>query len=249
MSTIQLTADQQNASVAFTDFLLNPDEKYMVINGSAGTGKSTLVKHLIDTMKPRMKLYSVLLGEDKSLGDFSIELTATTNKAAVVLAELSGTDPRTIHSKLGLTPKPNFETGELDFIKGKNYQIISNTLLVIDEASFISNQLYKDIDSSTVKCKIILVGDEYQLAPVRQSDSIMASLNCMKVSLNDIVRHGGPIADLGAQFREAVKTGKFTDISPDGMDIIHVDGSTFQRMIDETFTDPEYHADKARVLV
>jgi len=234
MSTIQLTADQQNASVAFTDFLLNPDEKYMVINGSAGTGKSTLVKHLIDTMKPRMKLYSVLLGEDKSLGDFSIELTATTNKAAVVLAELSGTDPRTIHSKLGLTPKPNFETGELDFVKGKNYQIISNTLLVIDEASFISNQLYKDIDSSTVKCKIILVGDQYQLAPVRQSESIMESLNCMKVSLNDIVRHGGPIAQLGAQFREAVKTGKFTP--------------TFQRMIDETFTDPEYHADKARVL-
>ena len=248
MSHLQLTDDQHSASVAFTDFLLNKDEKYMVIQGSAGTGKSTLVKHLIDTMKPRMKLYSVLLGEDKSLGDFSIELTATTNKAAVVLAELSGTDPRTIHSKLGLTPKPNFETGELDFVKGKNYQIISNTLLIIDEASFISNQLYKDIDSSTVKCKIILVGDQYQLAPVRQTESIMETLNCMKVSLNQIVRHNGPIADLGAQFREAVKTGQFTDISPDGVDIIHVDGPTFQQMIDETFTDSVYTSDRARVI-
>jgi exodeoxyribonuclease V len=248
MSTMQLTDDQQNASAAFTDFLLNEDEKYMVIAGAAGTGKSTLMRHLVDTVQAKMRMFSLLLGKKREQGDFTIELTATTNKAAAVLSDLSGDTARTIHSRLGLVAKQDFKTGELDFIKGKNYEVIYNTLLVIDEASFISSKLFKDIDSSTVDCKILLVGDQYQLAPVKQAVPIMDSIDCTKVSLEKIMRHGGAIAKSGAKFRETVKTGVFTDITPNGVDIIHVDGPTFQRMIDDEFTHPDYKASKARIL-
>jgi len=245
---MQLTDDQLDASAAFTDFLIDEDEKYMVIMGAAGTGKSTLMKHLINTVEQKMKLYSLLLGKKREQGDFKIELCATTNKAAAVLTELSQIQARTIHSRLGLVPKQNYKTGETTFVKGRSHQIIYNTLLIIDEASFISNDLLKDIESSTVDCKIVLVGDQYQLAPVRQTVPIMDTISCSKVALEKIMRHGGAIAEAGARFRETVKTGVFTNIVPNGKEIIHVDGPTFQRMIDTTFTDKTYTMDKARIL-
>jgi len=247
MTTFKLTEDQEKANVAFTDFLLDKEQNFLVISGSAGTGKSTLVRHLLDTLHARMQLFSLLLADDEN-HQLDICVAATTNKAASVLADFLGYDVSTVHNKLGLVPRPNYTTGETDFIKGRNHQIIHNTLFIIDEASFISNSLFEDIKSSTVNCKIVLIGDQYQLAPVKQKIPIMNNPAFTRVSLNQIMRHGGAIAEAGARFKETVETGIFTPIVPNGEDILHVDGPTFQQMIDEEFTHPEYTPEKARIL-
>ena len=249
MKEFQLTKDQQKASSVFTEFLMDKNAKYMVIQGDSGSGKSTLVNHLLKTMAARMKLYAILLGsQDKDSHEFAIELTATTNKAAGVLEAVTGKPCRTIHSCLGLSPKQNFDTGEIDFIRGNKGNIIYNSLLIIDEASYISDQLFKDIDDMTVNCKVVLVGDQYQLVPVKQEVPVMHTLDCYRTHLTEVMRHGGNIANAGAKFKEAVKTGVFSNLVVDGVDIVHADGPTFQAMIEEEFTHPDYNENKARVL-
>jgi len=45
---MQLTQGQLDATDAFIKFIISKDIKEMVISGWSGTGKSTLVNHLID---------------------------------------------------------------------------------------------------------------------------------------------------------------------------------------------------------
>ena len=48
--TITLTAGQQNAYEHFASFVTDPTQKVLVIEGFSGTGKSTLVKTLIERL-------------------------------------------------------------------------------------------------------------------------------------------------------------------------------------------------------
>ncbi len=246
MNKINLTQDQRNASKEFTRFLLDKDSKYMVIAGAAGTGKSTLVKHLLNSLQTRLKMFGVLMGEkDKNL---QVELTATTNKACAVLTELAGVRAVTVHSRLNLTPRNDFKTGETHYRPGRSFEPIRNSLVIVDEASFINDELFQLIDESTPNSKIILIGDQYQLAPVKQTTPIMNKVAGSRVQLDKIMRHGGAIAEAGARYRNAVKTGVFPELIPDGVNIIHMDGPAFQRAIEDEFADPGYTADKARIL-
>jgi hypothetical protein len=248
MKEITLNEEQHNASVRFTEFLIDPEAKFMVISGSAGVGKTTLVKHLLKTMEARLNLYATLLGSRDSIPKFSIELTATTNKAAAILSELSMAPVSTVHSRLGLVPVDNYETGETEFIKGRKYEKIYNALLVVDESSFVDDKLFELIDESTVNCKVLFIGDKYQLAPPNQISTILEKIEGYSVNLEKVMRHSGIIAHSGGRFRETVKTGIFEPILVDSTDIIHVDGPTFQAMIEDEFTHSNYHQGKARVL-
>lgn len=248
MSKITLNDDQINASTAFTKFLMDDTEKYFVISGDAGSGKSTLIKHLLDTLADKYKMVNML--KQRSQKQLDIALTATTNKAVAVLREMENAEPKTIHSFLKLTLKPNFATGETDLIKSKECQEIHNHLILIDEASFIDQRLFDFIDNLTPNCKVVLVGDQYQLAPVRQKTTIMEALQCPKVELKQIIRNAGVIKSTGQQFKQTVKTGQFQSLvhAADGKQLRRVDGPTFQTMIETAFTDPQYNPGTAKIL-
>ena len=233
MHKLTLNDDQEKASAIFTDFLIDDTAKYMVIMGPAGSGKTTLVRSLLATMKSRLKLYTLLLGSKDEVPSFTTELTATTNKAVAVLSKLSGKECMTVHSRLGLVPQEDYSTGKVNFVRGIKHAPIYNTLLVIDEASFIDDDLFQTIDTSTVNCKILFIGDQYQLAPVNQTVPIMDKVKGHIVRLDKIMRHGGAIAEASGRFRETVKTGIFAPIFVDGEAIMHVNGPTFQAMIDK----------------
>ena len=83
------------------------------------------------------------------------EVTATTNKAATQI-----NNAKTIHKLLGV--KPNM-TGGLDDRKAS---MLSHSILLIDEASYISEELFTLIKKWTRNCKIIFIGDKYQLRAV-----------------------------------------------------------------------------------
>jgi len=247
MSNITLTKDQLHALREFKLFLSKPNEKFMIIDGAAGCGKSTLIAHLYDALQAQIKMYALLLCKVPEKGEFKIRLTATTNKATAVLRELTGMNAQTIHSLLGLKVTADYQTGENQLIKKEDYALLNNYLIIIDEGSMLDDRLFAILDETACDCKVVIVGDQSQLAPVRQKVSIMEKLICRKVTLHKVMRHAGDILHTGALFRNTVETGIFSDI-PLSADVQHVDGPTFQKLIDQAFTDRKYKTNKAKVL-
>ena len=247
MPKITLTNDQKAAVKAFVDFLFRPNEKYFIIQGSAGSGKSTLIKVLHDTIQAQYKMYALLLQGDPNEDEFETVLTATTNKAALVLEELTDMPATTIHQFLNITVTYNKQTGRPRLVKKKNWGVLYNKLVIVDEASMVGEDLYRLLDETTENCKVILIGDQYQLSPITESRSVMETLPCSKVIMNQVMRHGGIIKDISTQFRDTVETKIFKNI-PDVPAVKHVDGPTFQALIDQAFTDKNYSLKSAKIL-
>jgi hypothetical protein len=76
----------------------------------------------------------------------------------------------------------------------------------------------------------------------------MDKMECVKATLHKVMRHGGAIADAGFQYREMVRTGKFTDVGFNGKELLHVNGAEFQRRVEAEFTHPDYNHTKAKIL-
>jgi hypothetical protein len=256
-----LTNDQQNASNDFLDFMVDPTKKYMVIEGSAGTGKSFMIKHIIETYEAQYKAHCMLLQQQPI--SRPVYVTATTNKAASVLNDFlvnyssqnlitTGGKVRTIHSLLGLKITNNRHTGKTYLSSTKSTRDFFNEIIIIDEASFIDDDLFKLLDKLTpVGCKILFIGDPYQLTPVNQKESIMHSLKCDRSILTDVVRNGGNILNVCMLFKEAVITGQLPSIPFDNTEVIRVDGPDFKKLIDQEYSQSNWTArdtDHCKVL-
>lgn len=265
MLNVTLTNDQEAANDAFMDFLVN-DEQYMVIHGSAGTGKSFLIKHLINTYDSRYAAYCLLM--NVPVETFSICVTATTNKAVTVLQDFLASSPRkvdvkTIYQFLGLRIVNDYATGETRLEENKKENVDPNNpitkfpitknlnLIFIDEASFINQELfdiikYKFEGNSSVK--VIFMGDQYQLAPVGQDFSVFTEVACKKCNLDEVKRNGGNILAAGVQFKNTVRDGTFKPLVFNPVDVINVDGNTFRLLIEEAFTSPVWTPNKCKIL-
>ena len=248
---MKLTEEQKNVIKAFMKFLIDPKEKFMIINGPAGSGKTTMIKAMLEAMDKEFKLLKTLLCENQD-ESFNIKLTATTNKAVAVLRELSG-DPSvgTVHSTLRLTLKKNFNTGTEDLVQTRSWCELYNTVLILDEASMLDTVTFEYMKATLQgKSKAVLIGDIYQLAPVKQKESIMQRLlgRVPTTTLNTVMRHDGNILEAATAFREVVSSGSFEDILL-SKDVIHIDGPVFKDEIEQAFLSPKYMPNKAKILV
>lgn len=155
MEKLQPLDEQQK--VVIDDIMIS--NKNVVILGSAGTGKSTIVKHLIRQCKR------------KSL---NIGITATTGCAAVLIGG------QTIHSYMGIGLGENSAENLVKVIQDKYKQKYINLMsikkLLIDEISMMNAELFSKISEvfSIIRkdarpfggVQVIAVGDFYQLPPV-----------------------------------------------------------------------------------
>lgn len=243
--SLVLTPDQEDAADMFLQFMLDENQSKMIIRGHAGCGKSTLTRHILKVVGQQMRLLNILVGKNGEQ-DLNIYVTATTNKAARVIADMVGCQPKTIHSLLGLRVVNDFKTGATKLQKTKEYQVYRNSLLIIDEASYIDPDLLQMIEESTMHCKVLFIGDPYQLAPVKVKHPPVFEMEVTTARLSTVKRNGGPIADLSGAFREAVETDQFPNILDhvNGQEILHVDGPTFQGMVDDEYRvhDEDDHA-------
>ena len=183
VSTLTFTKDQRTAYDGLMEFINAPyDEKdyKRALVGPAGTGKTYLIKALIENCKYS---YSV------------IGLAAPTHKACRILREnigVSGVKVNTLQSDLGL--RLNFDIDKFDLAnppfdpKGR-IKIGDFNIYIIDEASMISNGLSIFLEKicKSNKCKIIYIGDSFQLAPVNEKYS-SALKNIKTYTLTQIVR-------------------------------------------------------------
>lgn len=131
--------------------------KVAIITGGPGTGKTTILKGILD-------LYKVLSSSDKIRLNEQIALLAPTGRASKRMGEVTNFEASTIHRFL----KWNKDTNRFQI---NEYNKSSVSFVIIDEASMIDTMLLanllKGLKSS---CHIIFVGDANQLPSVAAGD-------------------------------------------------------------------------------
>lgn len=242
-----LTPDQQTALDAFQVFLVDPVETVFVLSGYSGCGKSTLVRTILDRLPRFQKVVHLV---DPTAQILEPVLTATTNKAAENLAQITGHDVRTIHSVLGLRVSTDFRNNTTTLTVNRNAPLVEDTLLFIDEASYIDKALLGHVFQRTRNCKIVFVGDPAQLTPVQSTNTPVFEANFSGASLTQVVRQaeGNPIVDLSTKFRHAVNTGKFFSFRPDGRTIQHLGREDFSQAIRQEFTREGWRYADSKIL-
>jgi len=232
-----LTNDQQSALANFTAFMLS-DAQFMVLRGPAGVGKTFVLKTMLESLKAPNGVMALMGGQPIK----KAMITATTNKAAeVLLHAMKGVkgvkDVTTIHSAMKLTIKNDFDTGTTRLVKSKDFQIVCDTLIVVDEGSMVDRQLLKLLKEGTRNCKFIFMGDECQLASIFEDESEVFSLEGYQVQMEEVVRNRGvpALAAVCKQLRTMVKTGTFTPVVPDGQAIVLLSNEEMQNRLRTDF--------------
>lgn len=180
MNEIILNNDQQDLVTAFIGFLTN-NERYFYIDAAGGCGKTTVTKHLIDTVIPNFNKTASVLNLEKRE---EIYVTAMSHKAAAVLREL-GLEATTIHSHLGLILK--FYKGEYILQPAKAIEGSPTQLIFIDECSMMCSVVFNRL-LALPKAKIVFVGDRYQAPPVGEKESLIYRGDPTVNTLNEIMR-------------------------------------------------------------
>lgn len=244
--SLTLTNDQQRAYNQLISFLADKNEPVFVLSGYAGTGKSTMIRHVLDNVDTTMAALRLI---DPKLPHYTVELTATTNKAADNLSQITGKNVSTIHSFLSLIVHTDYTTGKSRLIK-KNSNAVSNKLLFIDEASYIDSQLLDHIFKILVNCKIVFFGDPAQLVPVKYKSAPVFQANFTGAQLTEVIRQekGNPVLDLATQFRQTVTSGEFFKFKADSHYVQHLSRDAFNEALIKEFTEPNWTGNQSKIL-
>lgn len=232
-----LNQGQEAVAKEFFDFLLDPNATEFGISGPGGTGKTFLMSHLIDDTLPAYAETCSLMGT-KPLYD-QVVMSATTNKAAEVLAQATGRPTSTIHSYQGLIVKNDFKTGETNIAPSKSFTIKKNKIIFVDEASMVDRQLLKYVREGTHQCKLVFVGDASQLLPVKENKSPVYSGNIPTHYLTEQMRTDMPeLKALHQQLRDTVDGNGFKPIKCIPGIIDWVSGEEMEKLVLEHFCNP-----------
>lgn len=251
MDLNDLTNDQKKAYQDFITFLLDDNQSNLIIQGSAGTGKSFLLKYLITKGMENYVATCKALNQEQKYHHFAI--TATTNKAVEALTDQhiynnnKETTVTTTASFLGLRVgyDPKLHKQHLIPNDFKNKGCIEHVIIFIDECSMINAELFQYIQEKCKNCKIVYIGDKYQLPPVKEKISPIYTCNYPEITLTEPVRNAGnqALVDLCTQLKNTCETGEWNDIKavPGSIEVIK-DSSQWQSIIDNEFRTPD--ADK-----
>lgn len=194
---MELSNEQQIALDELLEFCsgIGGEPRCHILTGSAGTGKTTVIQWLIERLEPHIRPV----------------FTAPTNKAVKVLRRMARekgitVECVTIHKLLGLRlvakeGKQTLETGK----DGIN-QLPPNTLIVVDEASMVNEELLDYILDSDAD--VIFMGDGFQLPPVGEKTSPALELeDATRSKLTTVMRQAAenPILALCTQVVDSIK--------------------------------------------
>lgn len=167
------------------NYLINStSEDIFVLKGYAGTGKTTIISNVINSIH-NIEMKCVLL--------------APTGRAAKVISNYSGKPAFTIHKRIYYPKKNKF--GGVSFTLQQNK--FKNTLFIVDESSMISDtsqdsKLYENgsllddlffyVDAGK-NCKLLLIGDTAQLPPVNMTVSPALDIDGLSLHYQKNVHH------------------------------------------------------------
>lgn len=212
--------EQRLALRKIAEFLEGADHRILIVQGAAGTGKTSLMKGLVHGLRKAGRKAFLL---------------APTGRAAKVLARRSGCPAATIHSHIYKLDEVKDAKGNIKELRFqlKEYDLLQPALFVVDEASMLGRQpqsdgafrsagvlsdLIRHVFEAPVNNKLILVGDPYQLPPVGESRAVALNaetykpfqLESIEVGLQVVKRQSAysAILQLASAYRSAME---FTD--------------------------------------
>jgi hypothetical protein len=242
---LTLTSDQHN-TVGQLDSFLNSDERIFILQGYAGTGKTTLLKGFVKYLSSIKKKY---------------QLMAPTGRAAKVINQKTGVIATTIHKGIYSFD----ELHEIEKSDSKNdvsflyqYKLRNNpearhSIFLVDEASMVSDMLsqgeffrfgsgrllkdlisYSSVQDKSATSKIIFIGDSAQLPPVGMnfspalSEKYLIEKYNLKVVGSEMTQVKRQDTDNGilhaaTTIRHGLRSGYFNDfdLSANGKDIFN----------------------------
>lgn len=210
---IVLNSNQKNVFERFSHFIKDDERRIFILNGYAGTGKTTLIRFFIDELESQKK---------------SFTLMASTGRAAKILSNITKVNASTVHHVIYTFKDFNqdleevlqkkesggmdsygqlflaFELSSIDTEHASDVYIIDEASMISDEkdgnatqAQFGSGKLLTDLLNFDPNGKFVFVGDVCQLPPVEQdlSPALSAAyfrshfhLEAVESILTDIVR-------------------------------------------------------------
>jgi ATP-dependent exoDNAse (exonuclease V) alpha subunit len=230
---MQLSSDQQLAFEKIKKFISNDSHNVFLLKGYAGTGKTTLIRFLLEWLRQEKIPY---------------RLMATTGRAANVLKNKTGYDATTVHSEIYYFDKVEGKSSSdsPDIFADPHGQLFLNfdvrlgcadddLIYIVDEASMMSNEA--SVENSTARFgsgslladfmkyakgnKIIFVGDPCQLPPVSNElyspaldkDFLTQNFNVKvdEIELTEIKRQAqnSEILSLAAPFRKDIINNRY----------------------------------------
>ncbi|MEG0656645.1 MAG: AAA family ATPase, partial [Mucinivorans sp.] len=117
----QPTLEQKNVINSLADYISTSQQgDIFILNGYAGTGKTTLIAALVTTLESLSIEYSLL---------------APTGRAAKVMSQYSGHNAHTIHKKIYRRSSAGASGGTFSLQLNKSH----DSIFIVDEASMLSN--------------------------------------------------------------------------------------------------------------
>ena len=144
-----------------------PSNNFIVLSGFAGVGKTFLTSKLIQKFIAQ---------------EYKILLTTPTHKSLHVAKYMLNSqnvrvNARTLQSYLDIKLNTNYLTGTKSFQRARNQSQMdfekNLDILIVDESSMVSNELFKFIEENLEQNKlktVLFIGDEYQLPPVNNNN-------------------------------------------------------------------------------
>ena len=189
---MDLTEQQKSAHDKIMDWL-KTDQQYISLSGYAGTGKTTLLGELASSIQSNFPSYYIYF-------------VTYTGKASTVLSQkLFGSGINwdkatctTIHSLMYNYMGTDKKTKKMLWSK-KPEEEITGDLIVIDEASMVTDEIFSDL--LQLNKKVLFVGDPGQLPPVNGKP--FEPLLTTDIKLTEIHRQAwdNPITRIATQVR------------------------------------------------
>lgn len=141
-----------------------------VITGGPGTGKTTIIKCLLDFISQEHK---------------KVALLAPTGRAAKRLSETSGMEAKTIHRALEMVPSD----GQKSFFNRNETNPINADVIVIDEMSMVDvNLFYFLLKATRPSAQLVLVGDKDQLPSVSAGNVLKDIIESEQITTTFLTR-------------------------------------------------------------
>lgn len=180
-----LTNCQQGAIDAFLK-----SDGHMTISGPAGSGKTFLMKSILEALESKGQ---------------NVVMVTPTHQAKNVLHKATGKEVTTIHSLLKIHPD-TYEDQKHFTQSGEVEGLDEIDVLVVEEASMVDDELF-GITGRTMprKCRILAVGDKYQLQPVKHDPGVISPFftKFSTFEMNEVVRQAkdNPLIQVATEVR------------------------------------------------